>query len=34
MNEIKSEIIMLFPTPLQAAQYEELTQTEIDFIKQ
>jgi uncharacterized protein (TIGR02466 family) len=34
MNEIKSEIIMLFPTPLQASQYDDLTQSEIDFVKQ
>jgi len=34
MNEIKSEIIMLFPTPLQASQYDALTQAEIDFVKQ
>ena len=34
MSEIKSEIIMLFPTPLQASQYDALTQVEIDFVKQ
>jgi uncharacterized protein (TIGR02466 family) len=29
-----NEIIMLFPTPLQIAQYDNLTQDEINFVKQ
>jgi len=34
MTQVHSEVIMLFPTPLQAAQYDTLTQSEIDFVKQ
>jgi len=34
MSKVRSEVIMLFPTPLQVAQYDDLTDTEINFVKQ